>query len=138
MFHRAQANLRLGQDDFGNPLRLLNADLLIQSLLHPKDFRLVKHLGSHPIAVLEHDPPKPTGKRRRLTQFWQLPVGLKKCLLGRVFRQVKVTQNGVGVPVGHILKPPGNLPVGIHITVTRSGNQRFQIFHTNFRIIRPL
>ncbi len=73
----------------------------------------------HPVAVLEYDPPEPSGKCRRLAQIRQAAIRLDERFLSRIFGQVEVPQDRVRVAARHVLEPADDLAVGVQIS--RSG-----------------
>jgi hypothetical protein len=75
--------------------------------------------------VLEDNATKPTGKSFRMAQPRQLPIGFQKCLLCNVFRQMKITQIGIGLPVSHILKSAHDFPECFQVAGTGFDDQQF-------------
>ncbi len=64
--------------------------------------------AGEPVTLLEDDAAEPGGECLRRAQLPQIEIGLNERLLGGVFRQVEVSQDGIGVSDRHVLEMPND------------------------------
>src|SRR6185503_17401718 len=76
--------------------------------------------ASYAIAMLEHDSPEPSRKRRNFSQLVQVAISLQECFLGSVFGKLKIAGDQIAVSDRHILKPPHDGFIGVSVTFARA------------------
>ena len=89
--------------------------------------------ASDAIALLEDDPPEPSGEGRRLAKLRQRSIGFEERLLRRVLRELEVVEHRVAVADRHVLKAADHGGERVRVPFPRPSDHFVQRVHLQIK-----